>query len=142
MIALCVTLALLSTTLTAFVITMGVWLHSANADRLNAADLIDGQRKLVAEYKSKYETEFAAHTVTSIGLDNERQLRGVAEAQRNAAQAKARAYLARSLEGATEDDINAVLADLFAVHLSVVPPAGTRRSDTGPDRLVDPFADV
>ena len=136
MIAVAIGLVALSTALTAAVITMGIWLHSANADRLNAADLIDGQRKLVAEYKSKFDTESVAHVVTSKQLEIERQLRGVAESQRNTAQAKARAYLARSLEGATEDDINAVLADLFAVSLAVVPPPGTRRSDHPTDGLL------
>ena len=112
------------------------------ADRFNAADLIDGQRKLVAEYKSKYDTEFVAHTVTGERLKTEQNLRAIAEAQRNEAQRKCRAYLARSLEGATEDDVNAVLADLFAPVLAVVPPSKPRLSDTGDSALLDPFSEM
>jgi hypothetical protein len=141
-VALAIGLVALSATLTAAVITCGIWLHSANADRLNAADLIDGQRKLVAEYKHKYDAESVAHTVTTAQLAQEKQLRAVAEAQRNEAQRKCRAYLARSLKDATEDDINAALADLFAVSLAVVPPPGPRRSDSAADYLIDPASDV
>jgi len=141
-IAIAVGLVALSTALTAAVITCGIWLHSANADRFNAADLIDGQRKLVAEYKSKYDTEFVAHTVTGERLKTEQNLRAIAEAQRNEAQRKCRAYLARSLAGATEDDVNAVLADLFAPVLAVVPPSKPRLSDTGDSALLDPFSEM
>ena len=138
MIAICIGLVALSTLLAGAVITCGIWLHSANADRLNAADLIDGQRKLVAEYKHKFDAEFVAHVVTTKRLDQEQTLRAIAESQRNEAQRKCRAYLARSLEGATEDDVNAVLADLFASPLVLVPAPVPRRSDHPTDGLIDP----
>lgn len=136
MIAVAIGLVALSTALTAAVITMGIWLHSANADRLNAADLIDGQRKLVAEYKSKYDTESVAHTVTSKALTQEQQLRGVAEARLKEAQTRLSAYLAQNLRGATEDEINAVLVDLFASPLGLVPAPSPRRSDHPTDGLL------
>ena len=142
MIAICIGLVALSTLLAGATITCGVWLHSASADRLNAADLIDGQRKLVAEYKHKFDTEFTAHVVTSKRLANEEQSHAAVVVQRDQALAKCRAYLARSLRDATEDDINAVLADLFAPVLAVVPPTGTRRSDSAADGLIDPFSPV
>jgi hypothetical protein len=119
-IAICIGLAALSAALTGFVITMGVWLHSANDDRLHAADMIDGQRKLVAEYKSKYDLEFVAHGVTQRELEQERQLRAVAEAQRNAAQRKAREFLSKTL---TNEELAHVMGDLFSVPLSLVPGA-------------------
>lgn len=129
-------LVAISVSLTGFTITCGVWLHSANADRLNAADLIDGQRKLVAEYKHKFDTELVAHTVTAKQLEQERQLRGVAEARLKEAQTRLSAYLAQNLRGATEDEINAVLVDLFASPLGLVPAPVPRRSDHPTDGLL------
>ena len=136
MIAICIGLVALSTLLAGATITCGIWLHSANADRLNAADLIDGPRKLVAEYKHKFDTEFAAHTVTGKLLSQEKQLRGVAEARLKEAQTRLSAYLAQNLRGATEHEINAVLADLFASPLGLVPAPVPRRSDHPTDGLL------
>jgi hypothetical protein len=140
--ALAIGLAALSATLAAFVITQGIWLHSANKERDAIVDNLDGQRKLVAEYKGKYDTETVAHTVTTTKLKEEQELRAAAVKQRDDALAKCRAYLARTLEGGTKDDINAVLADLFAPHLSVVPKPEARLSDSGDTALLDPFAEV
>jgi hypothetical protein len=117
-IALCIGLAALSAMLAGFVITMGVWLHSANADRLGAADMIDGQRRLVAEYKAKYDAESVAHTVTSQQLADEQHLRSIAEAQRNEAERRARAYLSKTL---TNEELAHVVTQLFATPLSLVP---------------------
>lgn len=142
MIAICVGLVALSAMLAGFTITAGVWLHTANDERLNAADLLDGQRKLVAEYKSKYDTELVAHTVTSTQLKQERDLRGVAESQRNEAMRKTRELLRANLEHASDDEIRELVASAFTVALAVVPQAGPRRSDSAADGLLDPFADV
>jgi hypothetical protein len=133
----------LSLALTGFTITCGVWMRSDRRELAAIADNLDGQRKLVAEYKHKFDTEFVAHGVTTARLVQEQNLRAVAEAQRNEAMRKSRAYLARSMEGATKDDVNAVLADLFASPLSLVPqPEAGRANDPGPDSLLNPFADV
>jgi hypothetical protein len=142
-IALSIGLAALSALLAGFVITCGVWMRSDRREFVAITDNLDGQRKLVAEYRHKFETEFAAHTVTTARLTTEQNLRAVAEAQRNEAQRKCRAYLARSMEHATKDEINEVLADLFASPLSVVPkPEAGRAESGGPDGLLNPFADV
>lgn len=138
MIVLCIALAALSTLLVGFVITCGVWLHSANADRLNAADVVDGQRKLVAEYKSKYEVEYAAHSVTQRELDQEKQLRGVAEAQRNEAERKTRELLTAHVKDASDDEIRAMVASAFRSPLAVVPTPGAQASDSGTNRLLRP----
>jgi len=119
-IAVAVGLVAISVALTGLVVTMGVWLHSANADRLNAADLIDGQRKLVAEYKSKYDTEFVAHTVTSERLKTEQNLRAIAEAQRTAAQQKTQRLLAQHLTSASEDQVVEIVRDVFSTPLSLI----------------------
>jgi hypothetical protein len=142
-IAVAISLAAISLGLVGFTITCGVWMRADKREIAAYADNLDGQRKLVAEYKHKYDTEFVAHTVTTTRLAQEQDLRAVAEAQRNEAMRKARAYLARSMEGATKDDVNAVLADLFASPLSLVPqPEAGRASGDGPDSLINPFADV
>lgn len=142
MIVIAVGLTALSLALAGLVVLQGKWLHDAGKEATAYADNIDGQRKLVAEYKSKYETEFVAHGVTTRELEQERQLRGVAEAQRNEAQSRCRAYLAQSMTHATKDDVNAVLADLFAAPLSVVPPPKARLSDSGDTALIDPGSGV
>jgi hypothetical protein len=142
-IAICIGLVIMSTATTGFIITMGVWLRADKRELGALVDNLDGQRKLVAEYKHRFDTEFVAHGVTTTRLVQEQDLRAVAEAQRNEAMRKARAYLARSMEGATKDDVNAVLADLFASPLSLVPRAETgRASGDGPDSLLDPFSAV
>lgn len=142
MIAAVIGLIALSTLLASATVTCGVWLHSANESRLHAADLIDGQRKLVAEYKSKYEVEFAAHSVTTRELEQERQLRGVAEAQRNEATRRVHDLLRSHIATATEDEIRALTAAAFASPLSVVPAPAARRSNSATDGLIDPFADM
>lgn len=143
MIAICIGLVALSAALTGFVITAGVWMRSDRRELGAITDNLDGQRKLVAEYKHKYDTELAAHGVTTARLTAEQNLRAVAEAQRNEAQRKCRAYLARSMEGATKDDVNAVLAGLFVSPLNLVPQPEAEDADgRDADSLLNPFASV
>jgi hypothetical protein len=137
-----IAVAVAAASLVGFLITQAIWLHSANEARLHAADIIDGQRKLVAEYKSKYDVEFVAHSVAQRELEQERQLRGVAEAQRNAAQRHVQDLLRSHIATATEDDIRALTATAFASPLAVVPAQPARRSDSAADGLIDPFAEV
>lgn len=133
MIALAIGLAALSATLTGFVILQGVWLHSSNRDTTAYADHLDGQRKLVAEYKSKYDVEFAAHAVTQRELEQEKQLRAVAEAQRNEAQRRVQDLLRSHMASATENEIRALTAAAFASPLSVV-AGGVQPSKASADR--------
>ena len=138
MIAVCIALAGIAAALTGFVITCGIWLRSDRRELSAITDNLDGQRKLVAEYKHKFDTELAKHTVTTKRLEQEQTLRAIAEAQRNEAQRKCRAYLTANLQGASNDEIAAVVSDLFAAGLSVVPSPEPRRSDSAGDYLLDP----
>src|SRR5688500_15384552 len=112
MIAVCISLAAIALAATGFIITCGVWMRADRRELGAITDNLDGQRKLVSEYKHKYDTEFVAHGVTAKRLANEEQAHAAAAARAIAAEEKCRAYLARSLNGATEDEINAVLASL------------------------------
>lgn len=123
MIAIAIGLTALSLALAGFTVLQGKWLHDAGKEAAAYADNIDGQRKLVAEYKSKYETEFVAHGVTQRELEQERQLRGVAEAQRNEAQRKTRDLLREHAKDASDDEISEMVAGAFSSPLALVPPA-------------------
>jgi hypothetical protein len=141
-IALAIALAAANVVLTGFVVTCGVWMRSDKREFSAVVDNLDGQRKLVAEYKHKADTEHAAHTVTTAQLATERNLRAVAEAQRNEAMRRSRAYLAQSMSHATESEINEVRAGLFASVLSLVPtPPAEGAGADDPDGLIA-FSDM
>jgi hypothetical protein len=123
--------------LAAFVITQAIWLHSANRERDNLRDTLDAEQTHAQKWRSKYETELATHQACIKQRDTEHNLRVIAESQRNEAQRKCRAYLARNILGATNDELNEILGDLFSAPLSVVPKPGAAEADR--DTLLNPY---
>jgi predicted Holliday junction resolvase-like endonuclease len=99
-----------------------IWLHAEVSEGKHLRDRLEEQTKLSEEYRSGRDIEVAAHAVTTDELDKEKYLRAAAEAQRDEALRKSRAYLAQNLRNASEGELNAVVADLFSSPLSVVRP--------------------
>ncbi len=129
-------------------VTVAVWYHQANTKAENLRDLRDAERKVSAEYQHQRDVATAERDTALTLEEQEHTLRTIAEMQRNEAQAKCREYLRTNLRGATDDEIRAVVSDLFTSPLAVVPrPPGVRSpkaeaGDAGPDDILDPFARV
>jgi hypothetical protein len=125
------------------VITMAFWARKDGSDMRALGDLLDGERKLSAEYKSQRDVLAMQQTATTHELEQERTLRKLVEAQREEAQERVRSYLARSLATATQHEIDEAIADLFrrAPSLHVVPAKAAEAPATDPNGLIDPFAD-
>jgi methylmalonyl-CoA mutase N-terminal domain/subunit len=105
----------------------GVWLHAEVSEGKHVRDRLDEQTKVSAEYQHERDVSVAAHAVTRDQLATETTLRAIAEAQRNEAQRKLRAYLARNLATASEQEITDVINDVFATPLSLVPGSELER---------------
>ena len=106
-----------------------------------AGDLLNEERGISRQYKSERDIEVAAHAVTRKRLEQEQNLRAIAEAQRNEAQRKVRDMLTKHMRNATDDEIRALTADAFSSPLSLVPKV-PEADDATPDDLLDPFARV
>jgi hypothetical protein len=117
-----------------------VWLHAEVSEGKHLRDRLDEEMKLGAQYRSERDVEVQAHAVIADQLKTEKQLRAVAEAQRNEAMRRARAYLAQSLANASEGDIDAAIVDLFSSPLGVVRPQvpAASRPAPGSDDLEKP----
>ena len=138
MIALCIALVAVNAALTGFLVTLGVWLHSANASKEHLRDALDSERVQSQEWRGKYETEVVTHGVCIKQRDTEHELRVIAEAQRNAAQSRVRDLLRSHMEKATDDEIREITDRAFSA-VGVV-PSPVPRSEDGRDSLIDPFA--
>jgi hypothetical protein len=99
----------------------GVWLHAEISEGKRIRDRLDEEKKLSAEYQHERDATVAKLKVAEDLLAQEKNLRVIAESQRNAAQQKARAYLARNLVTASENEITDVVQELFSTPLALVP---------------------
>jgi hypothetical protein len=99
----------------------GVWLHAEISEGKRIRDRLDEEKKLSAEYQHERDATVAKLKVAEGLLAQEKNLRVIAESQRNAAQQKARAYLARNLVTASENEITDVVQELFSTPLALVP---------------------
>lgn len=126
---------------TGTVVTFALLGRKDAAKVLAMADLLDGQRKLVAEYKHKFDTEYAKHGVTAKALEQEKTLCAIAQAQRNQAQHRVRELLGKHITTATDEEIRALTVDAFSSPLSVVPLPPAEDGDRD-DLLTPTFGDV
>jgi hypothetical protein len=141
LIALAVALASLSAILAGFTAMCGVWLHSANKEKDNLRDTLDAEQMRGQEWRSKYESEIVVHGAAIKAREQEHTRRMIAETNLREAQRRLSAYLAHRMKGATKDEVNAVLADVFASSgLSLVPQP--EAGEPGPDDIINPFAPV
>lgn len=111
-------------------------------------DLLSQELKLSGQYADERD-EFARKlAVADAQRTQEQNLRAVAEAQRNAAMERVRDLLRKHVTKATNEEIQELTNDAFTTPLAVaprapsVPPQVPRRSDSGADGLIDPFAEV
>jgi hypothetical protein len=140
-IALAVALASLSAILAGFTAMCGVWLHSANKEKDNLRDTLDAEQMRGQEWRSKYESELITHGAAIKAREQEKTRRIIAEANLRTAQQRLSAYLAHRMKDGTKDEINAVLADVFASSgLSLVPQP--EAGEPGPDDIINPFAPI
>jgi hypothetical protein len=141
MIALAFALAGLAALAMGGCITTAVWYRSSQREIANARDQLDAKDIVIATVTDERNRAVVAHRVADDQLSIERNLRAIAEAQRNEAQKRVRAELTKHLRTATDDDIRALTAELFASPLGLLPkPEVPKRSESGPDALLDPFA--
>jgi hypothetical protein len=105
----------------------GVWLHAEISEGKHLRDSLDQEQRLAFEYQHERDATVAKLKVTEDLLAQEKNLRVIAESQRNAAQQKARAYLARNLATASENEITDVVQELFSTPLSLVPGSELER---------------
>ena len=161
MIALAVALTALSVLLASGCILCGKWLHDANSSIGNLRDTMTAADAVSDAYKYERDQAVVELAVAKDLLSREQTLRAIAEAQRNEAQRKARDLLRKHMRTATDEEIRETVRDLFETPLSVVPRLsgnaggvsgaavagggvrsvdGPRRSDAGPDALLDPDA--
>jgi hypothetical protein len=111
----------LSVLLASMLVPTGAWLHAEISEGKRIRDRLDEEKKLSAEYQHERDVTVAKLKVTEDLLTQEKNLRVIAESQRNAAQQKARAYLARNLVTASENEITDVVQELFSTPLALVP---------------------
>ncbi len=139
MIAVAVSLAALCAVLAGFSVLEGIWLRSANASRDTLRDTLSAEQTQSQEWRSKYESEVVIHGVAIKAREQEHTRRVIAETNLREAQRRLSAYLAHRMKDATKDEVNAVLADVFASSgLSLVPQPEAGPSDA--DGLLNPFA--
>jgi hypothetical protein len=106
-------------------------------------DLLDAQKVLTSEAKSKLDISVVNEAVTASKLLQETTLRKSVEAQRDEAQQRTRAYLSFVMANAEQSVIDEAIADLFSAGRpgSVPQPkAATAPRRTDPDALLDPDA--
>lgn len=132
-------------------VTVTVWYHLANKRADAVRDLLDGERVVRVEAEHQRDVALVALSVANDQLGIERNLRAIAETQRNEAQRKARDLLRQHMRTATDDEIRETVADLLTSPLAVVPrapvsdrvqPEGLKLSDAPGTALLDPFPDV
>lgn len=87
---------------------------------LNAHDSMASLNALLTSSES-------AREVAEARLKTEMDLRAIAEAQRNEAQRKARAYLAQNLAHASDKEIQDAVTEMFATPLSLAPDTALKR---------------
>ena len=104
-----------------------IWLHAEINEGKHIRDRLDEQMKLASQYESERDVEVAAHAVTKDELATEKNLRAIAEAQRNEAQRKARAYLAQNLAHASDKEITDAVGEIFSTPLSLLPGSELER---------------
>jgi predicted Holliday junction resolvase-like endonuclease len=104
----------LSFLLLALLVPTAVWLHAEISEGKHLRDLYEEQVHVAARYMGERDLEVAAHAVTTDELKKERSLRSQAEAQRNDALRRARELLVKHMGEATDEEIAAAMADLFA----------------------------
>jgi CRISPR/Cas system CMR subunit Cmr4 (Cas7 group RAMP superfamily) len=107
----------------------GVWLHAEISEGKLLRDSLDQEQRLSFEYQHERDVMVAKLKVAEDLLAQEKNLRVIAESQRNAAQQKARAYLAQHLVTASENEITDVVQELFSTPLSVVGDSALMRTD-------------
>lgn len=118
----------------------GIWLHAEVREGKRIRDRLDEQTKLTAEYQHQRDLEVTAHTVTKDQLEQERNLRAIAETQRNNAMRRVRELLVKYMGEATNEEIADATALLFSPIGGVVReevPAANRPS-AGSDDLEKP----
>lgn len=118
-----------------------------------ARDVIDQHQALADGYRSERDALTVKLRVNEDLLEQERTLRAVASMQRDAAQKRVGELLRKHIARATNEEIQELTNEAFASPLSLVPAAPgvlssgvsqavPRRSDSGADGLIDPFAEV
>jgi hypothetical protein len=121
-------------------VTLGALVAALLWYRATAANLNDVRETAAALLVQRNEAR-AGEAAAAHQLEMERDLRKGVEAQRDKAQIKVRELFAAHMRTATDDDIRALTADAFGSPLGLVPIVPPR-SESGADRLIDPFGDV
>ena len=121
------------------VLTLALLSRKDGRELVLASKALRDTERVSAEWEHKYHTEVVTHGVAIKAREQEQTRRLIAEANLKEAQRRAAAYLAQNLRGATKDEVNAVLADVFSSGgLSLVPqPEASRATE---DDLLNPFA--
>lgn len=124
-------------TVLAFVATQAWWLHSANRDKDNCRDLLDGERKEHVETRESLRlAEMNAKALTG-ELALTKELLATAQAQRNEAMESARDHFVQRLQSSGASEAANLVADLLATPIAAgVPPR--KRSEDAKDGLLDP----
>lgn len=104
-----------------------IWLHGETQEVKRLRVVLEQTQAREREYQSQRDVEVAAHEVTKTQLKQEQALRSVAEAARNEAQRKARAYLTQNLAHASEKEIDEAVTQLFTTPLSLAPDTALMR---------------
>jgi hypothetical protein len=138
-IAICIGLVALAAGTTGFMVTLGIWLHSANASRDTLRDTLDATERVSNEWEHKYESQLNVAKAAMSDRDAERSKRQIVEAQLTAAQERLADLLRRYLRNATDEEIREISRDVFTFPLSVVPVPITKDDDA--DGLLNPYAD-
>lgn len=151
MIALAVALTALCAASTAGLITFGVWYRSSQRELGNARDRLDALGIVIDTVTDERNVASAGRKIAEDQLAQERHLRVIAETQRNTAQERVRDLLRTHIAKATNEEIQELTNEAFTTPLALapraprsagVPPQMPRRSEAGPDALIDPFADL
>lgn len=119
----------LSVLLASMLVPLGLWLHAEVREGKAIRDRLEQEQQVSMEYRHQRDEATARLKVTEDQLKTESELRVIAESQRNAAQQRARSYLARNLVHASENEITDVVQELFSTPLSVVGDSALMRTD-------------
>lgn len=133
MIALaCIALGLAATA-TAGLIVFALQASRAKDGQLAARDLLDKTREELRTVRGELDAETAAHAVTRDLLKKEQDLRASVESQRNDAWRQAREDTVKIIEASG-------IADAVSLGNRILqaPLPGAKRSESGPDALIDP----
>lgn len=123
-------------------VTFAVLNHRAMRDMVAAMDMLDKEREQHRITNGELVLEVSAHAVTRDELRKEKDLRAIAESQRNQAYQEGVSHVVERIKKAKVADAQHVIAGLLAEPLpGFVPrevPEG-RSTAPGPDRLENPF---